>query len=166
MSWLRGAPRQVYEVHGEDERFGEEGVCAGADATQQIDASVEGTSSGRVVGPALLITVTLGAAAVVLLHVPHAPAVPKSVAERHASSGARRRAFPDAPATAPPEVHQPRYSRRHAPASAPPPARPHRRRRRIARGHDEPPKNVAAEPLRDHTSVAAARAGGEFDFER
>ena len=163
--WSR-APRQVYEVYGEDDHFLDEGAPPSECAVRELDASVEDSRQGRLLGLALLAAVTLGAAVLVLLHVSHTPPTRQPVAERHAFSGAERPALPDVPTTAPPQVHEPLHTDRHARASTPPPARPRRHRPRIAGGHAEPPKILAPGHVGGQPSAAPARAANEFDFER
>jgi hypothetical protein len=171
MSLLSRAPRQVYEVHGEDDYLADDSVAPSKYTVHQLDASVEGSRSGRVLGLALLVVVTLGALALVLLHVSHTSAGRQSVAERRVSSAATRRAAPDPLTTALPEVHTPQvhtppYSKRHTRASTSSAARPRRRDKRIVGGHAQPPKIVVIGQAGDRSSPVPAWAAGEFDFER
>jgi hypothetical protein len=165
MSWLRRAPRQVYEVHGEDNAFFEEGVDACGYTAPPLDTGAQDAGASRAILLVLLVAVTLGATVLVLLHVSRGPSARQPVAGHHVVSGARRRPFPDVPTTAPPQVHTPLSTERHARAPMPPAARPHRRRRRIARGHAEPSKTFTAGWVGEQ-QPATPRAGGEFEFER
>ncbi len=156
--WSR-APRQVYMVHGEDDYVAHDDAPSEG-TIPQLDTSVEGSRSGGVLGLTLLVLVTIGAVALVLLSLSHGPTGRQSVAERRAASGDTRRAFPDPPTTAPPEVHRPPYPRRHARASISPVVRPRRRDQRIARGY------AKAHEIMIVPAGGQPLAGGEFDFER
>lgn len=162
--WSR-APRQVYEVHGEDDHLAEEAAAPSERTAPQPAANVEGARSNGVLGLTLLVAVTLGAVALVLLALSHPLTGRRPLAERHALPGSMRQAFPHPSTTAPPEVRMPPRSKRHVRASIPPVALPRRRYRRIAGGHSEPQKIVTA-PAGDRASGGPASAGGEFDFER
>jgi hypothetical protein len=160
--WSR-APRQVYEVHGEDDCLAEDGAPPGERPAPELSASAKGSRSGRVLGLAFLVMVTLGAVAIVSLSLSHAPSGRQYTAERESSPRAARRAFPDPPTTAPPEVHRPPYSKRHARAPISAAAHPRRRHRRIAGRHAETPK-IPIGPAGGQPSGTPTR--GEFDFER
>jgi hypothetical protein len=150
-------------VHGEDDYVTDDDAPSER-AAPQLDTGVVGSPrSSGVLGLTLLAVVTLGAVVVVLLSLSHRPTGRQSVAERHSPAGATRRAFPDPPTTAPPEVHALPYSRRHAHAPISPVARPWRRGRRIAVGYAKTP-TIAIGPVRRLS--AEALAGREFDFER
>ena len=165
--WGR-APRQVYEVHGEDDYLAGNGAPPNVCAMRQVDASVESSSAARVLGLALLAVVTLGAISLVLLHASHRPMVRQSVAEPHASPNPRRRAFPGTPSSAPPPIHRPPHSGRHVRAPTVRVARSHRLRKRIAGGHVQPiqPSRLALPPTDERPIGVPVGAAGEFDFER
>ncbi|MGH2912208.1 MAG: hypothetical protein ACRDJ3_07000, partial [Solirubrobacteraceae bacterium] len=163
MSLLRRAPRQVYEVHGEDDPLEERVVGGGEDTVHPTDTGVQGGGVGRALGLTLFAAVALGVAVLVLLHVSRAPAVRRPVAERRAPSDVRRRAFPNVPTTAPPQVHVPHIDRKaHAPTSRP--VTPHRHHRRNANGHEDTPNTVTVAPVGGRTSATAVWAGSEFEF--
>jgi hypothetical protein len=164
MSLWNRAPRQVYEVHGEDDYVTHDDATPNECAAPQLDTSVVSSPrSGGVLGLALLVVVTLGAVALVLLALSHAPAGRHTVAERQVPSGDSHRSFPGPSTTAPPEVHRPTHSKRHVRADIFQVTRPRRRNRRIAGGHVETPTIVIAPP---GGQPSGAPARGEFDFER
>jgi hypothetical protein len=162
--WSR-APRQVYMVHGEDDPVAEDDLTPSERMAPALDASTEGSRSGRVLGLALLVVVALGAVGLVLLSLSHAPAGRQSTVGGELAPRATRPAFPGLPTTARPEIQAPARTKRHARASIPPQVRPRRHYRRIARGHSEFPK-IATAPAGHRPSGGSASAGGEFDFER
>lgn len=160
--WSR-APRQVYEVYGEDDCLAEQGAPQNECSVPEISASANGSRSGRVLGLTLLVVVTLGAVAAVSFSLSHAPPGRQSTVERDLSPRATQRALPSPPAAAPPAIHTPAYSKRHARASISRAAHPRSRDRQIAGGHTKTPEIVIG-PAGAQPSGALTR--GEFDFER
>ncbi|HEY8303457.1 MAG TPA: hypothetical protein VIG42_02595 [Solirubrobacteraceae bacterium] len=166
MSLWHRTPGEVYHVYAEDDYPSDEHLRAGEPS--------RGLRAGGLAGLALLVAVTLGAGALVLLHASRPPAVKRLIVAPPASAGATRRASIEVSAPVPPSVHEPLHQEGRARAFTLPATRSLRHGGRLAGGHGESPATVTGGRLDDQflstqpprLLSATRRAAGEFDFER